>query len=795
MIRLYDTALLCEPIDMSKAFGQIENTYFMGMHIEHFNPETATGEIHWERYSRKPRLDFGKYTLPFTATESWEFPAYTESPSFPFRLEFVDAQTVRIRLTVRKPTLEPRHSLMLTEEEIPVSQDWIIEQQDNDHVTYRSDYGSVTIMYQPWRIEFRDATGKLLTRTHHMADQASILSSDPTPFCFIRSAKDMNRSLAASFALSPGERLYGGGESFLKMDKRGQKFNWFTYDPLSAQTADMYKPIPLLWSNRGYGMFFHHSCPMTCDVGHHFDGTNTIYIGEDELDLFFFFGTPKQILSSYTSLTGKSTVPPLWSFGLWMSRITYQSEQEVREVASQLQEQRIPCDVIHLDTGWFEHDWRCDYQFSTSRFDHAEQMITDLREQGYRISLWQYPYFMPSNPLYEEIIAKGYAISDGNGYIAGEDAILDFSNPEAVAWYQQKIAGLLNIGVSAIKVDFGESAPIHGSYYSRQNGWKEHNLYPLRYNQAVSEITQKVTGESIIWARSAWAGSQRYPLHWGGDVENTDNGMAASLRAGMSLGLSGFTFWSHDIGGFVHQSPRELYRRWMPFGMLTSHSRCHGAPPKEPWHYDEEFVEDFRKAVELKYQLMPYIYTQSVVSAEQGIPLLRPLLLEYPDEPGVWQIEDQYLLGTDLLIAPMLEQGMTAREVYTPSGEWIDYQTGKRYAGSTWHHIAESIIPIIILVRAGSLIPHVPVALSTAWIDWTAVEWRHYEATDSASNKYDWQIALPVDKHYSWLTGQWIDKQITIESTLSSSENDPHSANEKKYQELIHTWTYRKMNS
>ncbi|MFD1990532.1 TIM-barrel domain-containing protein [Paenibacillus nicotianae] len=792
MIRLYDTSLLGEPIDMSKEFGRIENTYFMGMRVEEFDPETATGQIRWERYSRKPRLDFGKYTLPFTATESWEFPAYEEAPSFPFCLQFVDAKTVRIRLATRQSNLEPRHSLMLVEQQLPVSTAWSLHQHDAQQTTYISDYGSVIIKYAPWKIEFRDVTGKLLTRTHHLADQASILSSDPTPFCFIRSAKDMNRSLAASFALSPGERLYGGGESFLKMDKRGQKFNWFAYDPLSAQTADMYKPIPLLWSNRGYGMFFHHSCPMTCDVGHHFDGANTIYIGEDELDLFFFFGTPKDILSSYTSLTGKSAVPPLWSFGLWMSRITYQSEQEVREVAHQLQEYQIPCDVIHLDTGWFEHDWRCDYQFSSTRFDNAEQMITDLRKQGYRISLWQYPYFMPSNPLYEEIIAKGYAISDGNGYIAGEDAILDFSNPEAVHWYQQKIAGLLHLGVSAIKVDFGESAPIHGSYYSRQQGWKEHNLYPLRYNQAVSEITQKVTGNSIIWARSAWAGSQRYPLHWGGDVENTDNGMAASLRAGMSLGLSGFTFWSHDIGGFVHQSPRELYRRWMPFGMLTSHSRCHGAPPKEPWHYDEDFVEDFRKAVSLKYALMPYIYTQSVLSAEQGIPLLRPLLLEYPNEPGVWQIEDQYLLGTDLLIAPILEQGTTSREVYTPSGEWIDYQTGKRYEGSTWYPITEGDIPIIILVRAGSLIPHVPVALSTDAIDWTAVKWHHYESTGSQLEENDWQIALPVNQHYVWISGQFIEEQTIVNTTLHPDTQAGNSLNQDEIKKLTSQWTYHK---
>jgi alpha-D-xyloside xylohydrolase len=270
-----------------------------------------------------------------------------------------------------------------------------------------------------------------------------------------------------------------------------------------------------------------------------------------------------------------------------MSRITYKSEDEVREVAAKLRQYRIPTDVIHLDTGWFETDWRSNYQFSTSRFRDPAKMIADLRKQGFRISLWQYTYFTSKNEIFKEAVEKGYVVRNEGGQLPFEDAVLDFTNPETVKWYQGLLEKLLRMGVGAIKVDFGEGAPANGLYANGRTGLYEHNLYPLRYNKAVADITKQVSGDSIIWARSAWAGSQRYPLHWGGDAENSNSAMAATLRSGLSFGLSGFTFWSHDVGGFVDKAPRDLYRRWLGFGVLTSHTRAHGAPPREPWDYDE----------------------------------------------------------------------------------------------------------------------------------------------------------------------------------------------------------------
>jgi alpha-D-xyloside xylohydrolase len=281
-------------------------------------------------------------------------------------------------------------------------------------------------------------------------------------------------------------------------------------------------------------------------------------------------------------------------------------------------------------------------------------------------------------------------------------------------------------------------------YASGGTGWYEHNLYPLRYNKAAADVTTEVTGESIIWARSAWAGSQRYPLHWGGDAENSYSAMAATLRAGLSLGLTGFTYWSHDAGGFVNRAPRELYRRWLAFSALTSHARCHGAPPREPWEYDDAFVEEFRRTIDMRYALMPYFYAQAQASSADGHPLLRPLFLEFPDDPTSWLIEDQYLLGSSLLVAPLFADTLE-RLVYLPPGAWLDYQTGREYQGGQWHRITAGSIPIVVLVRAGSVIPHVSVAQSTGAIDWTAVELRVFSARgarDAAAGLF----ALPGER-------------------------------------------------
>lgn len=733
--------LLGDPVDVSQDFQKMENVYFVGNQLTAFDAATGNGKIRWNRYYRTTSFNFNKVGSSLTRGKANEFPPteYDEDPVLPFSISFVSPRSIRLRFNSREVPFDNKPSLMLAGEP-PKDNSWRVEQNDQE-IIYSNSFGRVKIIKNPWHIEIYDGQGNLLTRTQNFDDPATYLA--PTPFSFVRRSSDLNRRFDAAFELAHDEKIFGCGESFSQLNKRGQKINLTTRDAMGVQGQLIYKPIPFFLSSKGYGMFVHTSAPVTFDFGQTYIQRNSIYSADDQLDLFIFLGEPKDILSEYTALTGRSPVPPLWSFGFWMSRITYKSEDEVRDVAAKLRQYKIPSDVIHLDTGWFETDWRSNYEFSKSRFRDPQKMISDLKNQGFHISLWQYTYFTPKNELFKEIVEKGLEVKNDGGGQPFEDAVLDMSNPAAVKWYQGKLENLLKMGVSAIKVDFGEGAPISGQYFSGKAGLYEHNLYPLRYNKAVADITKQTTGDSIIWARSAWAGSQRYPLHWGGDAENSNSAMAAELRGGLSFGLSGFTYWSHDVGGFVHRSPRDLYRRWMAFGVLTSHTRAHGEPPREPWEYDEALTDDFRRALNLRYSLMPYIYAQAKDSSEKGYPMLRTLFFEFPNDETSWLIDDEYMFGSNLLVAPLFEDAKNSRKVYLPPGAWIDYQTGKVYQGEKWHEIEAGEIPVILLVKNHSVLPMVKVAQNTAEIDWNNVE-LHVFSTDNAD--VSGKFALPNEE-------------------------------------------------
>ncbi len=739
--QLQNTGILNEPIDIGKDFEDFKNTYYLADELVSFDPETGKGTLKYLRHNFATRQAFNNMLSRLVPVEANEFPTteYAASPELPFSIEFVSDRTIRIKATSGPQFKKQETSLMLVN---GVAKDarnlWKYSKVPEGH-KYTSSKGSVVITEKPWHVYIYNADGKLLTSTLHLDDVKSTYTP-VTPFSFVRRADDYSRSMAAVFSMSPEEKIFGCGESFTQFNKRGQKVVLWTDDANGVQNETMYKPIPFYMSSRGYGVFMHHSTPITVDFGKYFNAANSMMIGDDEVDLFFFIGEPKDILDEYTDLTGKAEMPPLWSFGFWMSRITYFSEQEGRDIAKNLRKHKIPSDVIHFDTGWFEVDWRNNYEFSKNRFDDPAKMIADMKDDGFNVCLWQLPYFTPKNTLFNEIVEKGLAVKDKKGNIPYEDATLDFTNPKTIAWYQDKIASLLKLGVGVIKVDFGEAAPATGIYSNGRTGFYEHNLYPLRYNKAVAEITKKETGNTLIWARSTWAGSQRYPLHWGGDAATTNTAMAATLRGGLSLGLSGFTFWSHDVGGFVTKSPENLYRRWTPFGMLTSHVRSHGEPPTEPWEYSEEFLKGFRAADNMRYKLMPYIYAQAKHASENGLPMLRALFVEYPNDPGTWLIDDQYLFGSDMLVAPLFENG-TERNVYLPGGKWIDYQTGKVYEKG-WHTIKAGDIPIVVLVKDGAVIPHIKLAQSTKDMDWSHIELKVY-AADATTAKG--KIYLPND--------------------------------------------------
>jgi alpha-D-xyloside xylohydrolase len=755
--------LVNEPIDISGDFHDFTNTYYFADSLKSFDPLTGKGTLKYRRYEYATRMAFDNILGSLQPVPANEFPGieYAASPELSFSVEFVSPKTVRIKANSGFEAKPNQESLMLVNGKAPLdTKSWKYTKLSNGH-KYVSEYGSVFIQTMPLHIEFRDANGRLLTSTVHHSDFNQSTYTPVLPFSYVRRASDYSRSFNAAFTLSPDEKIFGCGESFTQFNKRGQKVVLWTDDANGVQNEAMYKPIPFYMSSRGYGIFMHTSSPVTCDFGKYFNAVNSMMIGDDELDLFVFLGEPKDVLDEYTNLTGKAAMPPLWSFGLWMSRITYFSEDDGRLVTKLLRDNKIPCDVIHFDTGWFETDWRCDYQFAPSRFKEAGKMISDLKKQGFHISLWQLPYFVPKNKLFQEIIDKGLYVKDAKGNPPYEDATLDFSNPNTVEWYQDKIAGLLKLGVGAIKVDFGEAAPANGIFASGRTGFYEHNLYPLRYNKTVADITKQITGETIIWARSTWAGSQRYPLHWGGDAANSDNAMQTELRAGLSLGLCGFTFWSHDIGGFVLKTPEDLYRRWLPFGLFTSHSRCHGAPPKEPWEYGREFNDYFRAAVEMKYRLMPYVYAQSKFASEKGLPMLRALFVEFPEDPGSWLVDNEYLFGSDILVAPLFENNME-RDVYLPKGKWIDYQTGKIY-NSGWNRIKADKIEAILLVRDGAVLPHLKLAQSTMDMDWSNIELVTYTADKQKASGY---ICLPSDNKLVTLS-------LTIKGNQSILDSNP----------------------
>lgn len=733
--------LMNQALDMSTDFLDLSNTLFFANHLESFDVKSGEGLVNWKRGHLMPRQAFNTNGAQPRKMRMLDFPftAYENDPNLKFKIDFVTPRTVRIRMLTTPVEPKVSTSIMLAKEP-GKDESWKVTETENT-IVYAGNYGTVQINKNPWRVVLKDKTGRILSQTVTLRD-ADSTQVKYTPFSFIKRGSDNARRINPVFTLTADEMIFGCGESATGLNKVGQKVNLFVTDPQGPETDQMYKPIPFFMSNRGYGMFMHTSAPVTCDFGATYIGLNKMFMGDENLDLFVFFGEPKDILDEYTDLVGKPGMPPLWSFGTWMSRITYFSEKEGYDVAANIRKNKYPCDVIHFDTGWFDVDWQCDYKFSENRFQNPQQMLKDLKSQGFHVCLWQLPYFTPKNRYFPELIKKDMYVKNGNGELPYEDVVLDFSNPETVNWYQNKLAGLLNIGVSAIKVDFGEAAPLNGIYASGKSGWYEHNLYPVRYDMAVSEITKKLHNENIMWARAAWAGSQRYPLHWGGDAATTNTGMLGTLRAGLSFGLSGFSFWSHDMGGFVKSTPEDLYCRWLPFGFLTSHTRAHGAPPTEPWLYDSKRVQDvFRKSAEMKYRLMPYVYAQAKECTEKGLPMLRALFVEFPDDPGAWKVDDEYLFGSQILVAPLLESGITGRTVYLPEGKWIDYQTEKVYEGG-WHKIEAGSLPIIMLVRDGSVLPHLKLAQSTSEMDWSKMNLKVYSADKKQAEGL---ICLPTD--------------------------------------------------
>lgn len=532
--------------------------------------------------------------------------------------------------------------------------------------------------------------------------------------------------------LENDEVIYGLGERFDSLTRNGKAVDFYNKDAIGTTSPRTYINIPFYISTKGYGLFLNASAKTDWQIGTRDASALQFGVQDGQLDYFVIGGkTPAGILKGYCSLTGFSKLPPLWSFGLWMSRNSYVSWDVAEDVAAKIRENDIPCDVLHLDTAWFNRDWNCDLRFSEERFPDPEGHMRKLKEDGFHISLWQYNFIPPNedNVNYHEAVEKGYLAKkeDGSPYQLPEtcqgswvdDVIIDFSDPEAGKWYGGKIAGLMKMGAGAIKTDFGEGIPTD-AIYQNIAGKYFHNLYSLVYNGTVFDACKSVTGENLVWARSGTAGSQRYPVHWGGDSQCTFDALAGTLRAALSIGISGIPYFSHDIGGFIGTPSDELYVRWAQLGLFSSHSRCHGAGDnnyREPWRFSEEVCGIFRYYDKLRYSLMPYIYEEAEKCTQTGLPMMRALYLAYPEDRNVRHIDDQYLFGDSLLIAPVLKplRKTDIRELYLPAGTWFDYFTREKIVSNgMWIKRKVDLATMPIYVKEGTVLRYCEVKSSLA---------------------------------------------------------------------------------
>ncbi len=547
---------------------------------------------------------------------------------------------------------------------------------------------------------------------------------DALPLAYCKcDGKDERATL--SFECKLNECFAGTGERFGKMDLSGQTFFLKNQDGQGVNNRRTYKNIPFYVSSRMYGVFYHTTAHSKLSLAGVSSRSVEFLSDQPLVDAFLIGGnTVEEIIRGYRDLTGYPSMPPLWSFGIWMSRMTYFSADEVNGICDRLREEHYPCDVIHLDTGWFKTDWLCEWKFNKERFPDPTAFVQGLLKKGFKVSLWQLPYVAENAEQIDEARQNNYICkitkkqeSEGSNFSALDYAgTIDFTSKKATEWYKRLLKRLLDMGVKCIKTDFGEN--IHmDAIYENMSPELLNNLYALLYQKAAYEITKEVTGDGIVWARSAWAGCQRYPLHWGGDSCSSWEGMAGSLRGGLHFGLSGFAFWSHDVPGF-HTLPNfmnsivqdDVYIRWTQFGVFSSHIRYHGTNKREPWFYPN-IAPLVKRWWNLRYKLIPYILKESRKATESGSTIVQALIFHHPEDNTCWHIDDEYYFGDDFLVAPVMNSD-NVRDIYLPEGEWTDFFTGEKYSvegGGKWlKNVEVPLERMPVFVRCGAKIPVYP---------------------------------------------------------------------------------------
>ncbi|MGN7165730.1 alpha-xylosidase [Paenibacillus cellulositrophicus] len=553
---------------------------------------------------------------------------------------------------------------------------------------------------QGWNIDFNYA-GKRITGSGW---RAPAYIQDPDKKAYYREQLD----------LGVGEYIYGLGERFTPFVKNGQVVEIWNEDG-GTSSEQSYKNIPFYLSSKGYGVFVNHPEKVSYEIASENVSRVQFSVEGEYLEYFIIGGaTPKDVLDNYTKLTGKPALPPAWTFGLWLttSFTTDYDEATVNHFVDGMAERDLPLSVFHFDCFWMkEYQW-CDFEWDKDMFPDPEGMLRRLKDKGLKICAWINPYIAEKSHLFDEGMENGYLVKTPDGSVWQWDlwqagmGLVDFTNPDAVKWYKSKLEVLIDQGVDCFKTDFGERIPTNVVYFDGSDPVKMHNYYTFLYNKAVFEVLEDKLGkgEAALFARSATVGGQQFPVHWGGDCSATYESMAETVRGGLSLGLSGFGFWSHDISGFENTAPPDIYKRWVQFGLLSSHSRLHGSTSyRVPWLFDEEAVDVVRKFTKLKCSIMPYLYNSAVESTERGLPMMRAMVLEYPLDPTCFTLDTQYMLGDSILVAPIFNKEGDV-QYYLPEGKWTNYLTGEVLEGNRWYSENHGYMTLPMMIKPNTLL-------------------------------------------------------------------------------------------
>jgi len=515
-------------------------------------------------------------------------------------------------------------------------------------------------------------------------------------------------------SLGVGELIYGMGERFTPFIKNGQTVDCWNADG-GTSTEQSYKNIPFYVSNKGYGVLVNHPENVSFEVATEMVTRTEFSVEGGYLDYYLFNGpTMKEVLTRYTDLTGKPSLPAPWTFGLWLSTsfTTNYDEKTVMSFVDGMLDRGIALRTFHFDCFWMKEFHWSNFLWDERVFPDPEGMLKRIKEKGLNICVWINSYIGQESAMFKEGVENGYFIKRANGDTFQWDmwqpgmAIVDFTNPHAWKWFQDKLEVLLDMGVDCFKTDFGERIPEDGVYFDGSDGKKMHNYYTYLYNKCVYELLERKLGkgQAVLFARSATVGGQKFPVHWGGDCWSDYESMEESLRGGLSLCMSGFGFWAHDIGGFEHTSTPDVYKRWVAFGLLSSHSRLHGSTSyRVPWVYDEEAVDVVRFFTKLKAKIMPYLYATSVATSKSGIPTMRSMVLDFTEDKTCHFVDKQYMLGENLLVAPIFNDESIA-EYYLPKGTWTNFFTGEEYVGGTWVTEKHDYLSIPLMVKENSIV-------------------------------------------------------------------------------------------